>query len=104
VLSEFSVQAMIMHDGLQALMRALTETFDLIITTNEIPLLNGVALIGALKLSDSRNRNAKTILITANKNIASIRKRASDADYIIKDAKLPKNLADAARQAFSGMK
>ena len=105
VLSEFSVQAVVMHDGLQALMRALSESFDLIITTNEIPLLNGIALIGALKLSDSKSRNAKTVLITSNKSIATSRKRATDADYtIIKDAKLPKNLAEAARQTFSGTK
>ena len=102
ILSGLPVQAVVMNDGLFALMRALTEPFDLIITTNEIPVLSGIALIGALKLSDSKSRNTKTILITSNKNLAAIRNRATDADYtVIKDAKLAQNLADAARKALS---
>jgi chemotaxis protein histidine kinase CheA len=101
-LSELPVHAVVMNDGLQALTRALTEHFDLIITSNEIPRLNGVALIGALKLSDSKNRSIKTVLITSNKKAATIRNPFTDADYIIiKDSKLAQNLADVTMRALS---
>lgn len=101
ILSELPVQTVVMTDGIFALMRALTEPFDLIITTNEISMLNGVALIGALKLSDSKSRNTKTILITSNKSLAATRNRATDADYtVIKDAKLAQNLTDTVKQAL----
>ena len=101
-LAELPVRPVVMSDGLQALMRVLTEPFDLLITTNEIPVLNGVALIGALKLSSVKNHNIKSILITSNKKIATYLNRTTDADYIIvKDAKLAQNLVDVTRRALS---
>jgi chemotaxis protein histidine kinase CheA len=101
ILSEFPVKTVLMKDGVFALTRALTESFDLIITTNEIPVLNGVALIGALKLSDSKSRHTKTILITSNKKLATAKHRVTDADYlVIKDSKLAQSLTDAVRRAL----
>lgn len=102
ILSELPLRIAIMNDGLNALRRALTEHFDLIITTNEIPVLNGIGLIGAIKLSDTQCRNIKTILITSNKALASIQKRHIDPDYtIIKDKKMAQNLADTIKKALS---
>lgn len=101
ILSELPVKAVVMNDGIFALTRALTEPFDLIITTNEIPMLSGAALIGALRLSDSRSRNTKTILITSNKSLTTAKHRVTDADHvIIKDAKLAQNLTDAVKRAL----
>lgn len=101
-LSELPVRTVVMTDGYNALMRVLTEPFDLLVTTNEVPLLNGVALIGALKLSDSNNRNIKTILITSNINITTHLNRGADTDYvIIKDARLSINLGRIAKLALS---
>lgn len=101
-LAELPVRAVMMDDGLVALRRILTEPFDLLITTNEIPVLNGIALIGALKLSASKNRNVKTILVTSNKKITSYTNRSTDADYIIvKDAKLAQNIIDVTTRALS---
>lgn len=96
------VRPVVITDGYIALIRALTEPFDLLITTNEIPMLNGIALIGALKLSTSNNRKVKTILITANQDITAKKSRASDTDYIIvKNASLMQNLAAAVKRALS---
>lgn len=104
-LSELPVHITVVHDGLQALTRALTEPFDLVITTNEIPRLNGVALVGALRLSDAKKHHIKTILLTSNKEIASARKRSIDADYtILKDGKLMQNLSDAVKNALAIVK
>lgn len=102
ILSTLPVQAVVMSDGVFALRRALTESFDLIITSNEIPVLSGAALIGAIKLSNSGSRNTRAILITSNKTLAAARHRATDADYIIiKDAKLAQNLVEVVRRALS---
>lgn len=101
-LAELPLRSVVMADGYTALMRVLTEPFDLLITTNEIPVLNGIAIIGALKLSASKNRNIKTILVTANRGIANKKSRVTDADYVIvKDAQLAQNLADITKNALS---
>lgn len=101
-LAELPLRPVVVGDGYIALMRVLTEPFDLLITTNEIPVLNGIALIGALKLSASKNRNIKTILITSNNNLAKSRNRATDADYtVIKDAELAQNLSGVTRLALA---
>jgi HPt (histidine-containing phosphotransfer) domain-containing protein len=101
-LAELPVQLVIMNDGLVALRRVLTEPFDLLITTNEIPVLSGTALIGALKLSATRNHGIKTILVTSNRKIAGYVNRSTDSDHIIvKDAGLAQNLVDAAKRALS---
>lgn len=101
-LAELPVRPVVMTDGLQALTRVLTEPFDLLITTNEIPVLSGVALIGALKLSSANNRSIKTILITSNNKIVSHLNRATDANYIIvKDARLAQNMDEIVRRALS---
>lgn len=101
-LKEFPVRTVAMPDGHAALLRALTEPFELLITTNEIPVLNGRALIGALKLSLSNNRNVKTILVTSNDELAARKNRVIDADFIVvKNASLAKNLANAVKRALS---
>lgn len=101
-LAELPLRSVVMADGYTALMRVLTEPFDLLITTNEIPVLNGIAIIGALKLSASKNRNIKTILVTSNKKIAAHANRSTDSDYIIvKDAQLAQSLVNITRRALS---
>lgn len=100
-LAKLPVQLVIMDDSLVGLRRVLTEPFDLLITTNEIPVLSGMALIGALKLSTTRNHGIKTILVTSNKKMANYVNRSTDADYVIvKDAQLAQNLVKTAQQAL----
>ncbi|WP_338845520.1 Hpt domain-containing protein [Massilia sp. W12] len=52
-------------DGYQALGRALSERFDLLLTAQEVRMLNGGALIAALKLNHML-RLPKLVLMTAN--------------------------------------
>lgn len=102
ILAEFPLKTAVMHDGPNALTRALTEPFDLLITSNEIPILSGIAIIGALKLSSSRNRNIKTILVTSNQNMSVKNSRVTDTDFIVfKDEKLAQNLVEATQRALS---
>lgn len=99
VLSELPVKVVVMNDGPNALIRALTEPFDLIITNHELPVLNGRALIAAVKLADATRRKPKTILITSNKKLASARNRTADPDCtLFKDANLAQHLVDAVKR------
>lgn len=101
-MADLPVRPIVMTDGLAALGRVLTEPFDLIITTNEIAVLKGVALVGALKLSGAKYSNVKTIMVTSNRDIGTRKRRIEDADYIIiKDANLLQNVMKATRHALS---
>ena len=102
VLSALPVRTVTMSDGPGALMRVLTEPFDLLITSDELPILGGSALIGALKLSNSKNRSINTILITTQKKQAVNRQRVTDPDYIVvKDAALVNALSEITRLALA---
>lgn len=82
-LTGLPVHTVTMENGYDALLRAMNEPFDILITSLEVPVLNGRALIGALRLSSSPNRNISTILLTSNTELEKQKKRASDANYVI---------------------
>lgn len=85
------------HDGYEALGRLLTESFDLVVSDYEIPLLNGQALFGCLRLSASTNKNIRTILLTSKKIDKT--SRFTDPDFVIrKDKSFSDNLAATIRQ------
>lgn len=89
-------QLTIVDDGYLALGWVLREKFDYLIASNEISGLNGTALIAALRLSDSENKNMPVVLLTS-KNI-SFTKRLMDPDYIVvRDANFVQNLSNARR-------
>lgn len=52
--------------GLAALERLLGEKFDLVVASRELPDLNAVALLAALRDSGGRNRDTPAILISSN--------------------------------------
>jgi hypothetical protein len=100
-LADLPIKSVVISDSLHALTRVLTEPFDLLITSNETPILSGMALIGAIKLSRGKNAKLKSILITSNQSVANHIKRETDADFIIvKNAQLGKNLFDASKLAL----
>ncbi len=85
------------YDGYEALGRLLTESFDLLISDFEVPLLNGQALFGSLRLSNSKNKNIKTMLLTSKAD--GKYSRSTDPDYIIhKDKNFTENLSKAIRE------
>lgn len=103
VLSGLPVKPVVMEDGPNALIRALTEPFDMIIANHELPVLNGAALIAAIRLSGAPGSKTRTVLISSNLKPTSARNRFTDADYtIIKDADLPQNLLAAVKQILAG--
>ena len=63
----------------------MLEYFDLLITSTEVAMLNGRALIAALNLSQTGRQKTRSILLTSQKDLHC--KRSTDPDCIIhKDA------------------
>ncbi|MBU1689979.1 MAG: Hpt domain-containing protein [Gammaproteobacteria bacterium] len=95
-LKELPVRVVVEDNGYAALLRVLQEPFDILVTSLEVPTLNGKALIGALRLSASPNRDIKTILLTSNAELGKQKMRATDANYVVvKNPEAMANLHDA---------
>lgn len=73
------------NDGIEALQRLLHEKFDLLISSKELPELNGIALIAATRLSGKVNRSIKAALLTSDQKLNV--PEYSDIDLIIKKDK-----------------
>lgn len=90
-LADLPVQLSLMDNGLAALERLLHKRFDFLITGKALETLNGVALISALRASESINKNIKIIMLTATSK--SDLAAGGRPDYLIhRDADLPENL------------
>ncbi len=89
-LSAYPMQNRTCSNGYDALKLLLLEHFDLVITHNEARMLNGTALIAALRLSNANS--VHSILLTSSPVKASC--PGLNPDYIInKDRDLVKNLS-----------
>jgi CheY-like chemotaxis protein/HPt (histidine-containing phosphotransfer) domain-containing protein len=69
IASDLNIQLAFVDNGLIALERLVHEQFDAMITTRENTDLNGLALIGALRLNKRKNALIKAILTTSNAKI-----------------------------------
>ena len=69
-LTELPVKLTVVNDGYQALERLLQEKFDFVITSKELPVLNGVALLSALRASETGNAQIKAVLVTSKDKVA----------------------------------
>lgn len=65
-LADRSIQFTVVSNGLDALSRLVHEQFDLAIIGRELKDLNGIAVIAALRTSQSKNRDLPVILVTSN--------------------------------------
>lgn len=87
VLQPLSVRLVSQDRGLPALELLLHQPFDLLIAARELPDLNALALVAALRESGSRNKDIPVILISSSSvpvpaylNISATIKR--DADFV----------------------
>ena len=69
------------YNGYDGLGRLLNESFDLLITDYETPALNGLALIGSLRLSSHKNKNITTVLLTSKEE--NKLGRTTDPDFVV---------------------
>lgn len=53
-------------DGIEALKHLLTITFDIIITSDQLPNINGMSLVNAIRVMQNPNKKTKTIVVTSN--------------------------------------
>lgn len=65
ILRNEGFQIKVVGDGLAALEHLMMQNYDTVITAMELPVLNGDALISALRISNGKNKNIKTILVTS---------------------------------------
>lgn len=97
-LADLPIQIVQLDDGLQALTRLLSEPFDLLITSQEVKTLNGMALISAIRLANRPGRAIKTILLTSQSGTIPA---AIQPDHVVmKDKHLDRNLAAAVKHAL----
>lgn len=83
-------------NGYEALGMLLKEPYDILITNMEVSELQGPSVIGALRMSNNRNKDIPTILLTAGK--VTNYGKSIGPDYVIKkDADLIENLNLAVR-------
>ena len=102
-LSDLPVQLTVEEDGLLALQRMLQQRFAFVISAYETRTLNGVAVIRAIRASESINKNIKTILITSRQDLRD--GHHSELDYVLnRNAELGDNLNHAVRNILSELK
>jgi len=100
-LKDLGFRTVSMDDGYLALMRALTQPFDILVTSSELKMLNGEALIAALRLSNSVNKHIRAIMLTSNKALLHAKKRDIDPDAVIwRDANIATNLSEKVTALF----
>lgn len=68
-LSDLPMRFTVESDGIRALERLVTERWDVLITSMEVPLLNGPTIIAVCRLSAGLNEKLKTVLVTSKSNL-----------------------------------
>lgn len=66
IFTDKSIQLVIMEKGLATLERMLHEPFDLLVISRELPDLNAIAVVAALRESRCRNSDIPVILVSSN--------------------------------------
>jgi chemotaxis protein histidine kinase CheA len=89
-------------DGYEALGRLLSEPFDILITSMQIPRLGGLALVGALRMSSGRNSQIKSVILTTESGIDC--KRDTDPDHVVeKNNKMLEQLEQVAKDIIKSL-
>jgi len=101
-LNGLPVKLTVVNNGYEALERLLQEKFDFIITGKELPVLNGVALLSALRASETRNAKIKAVLVTSIEKVSL--PFPGVADQIVKrDRNMPAALKEAVGKILSSI-
>lgn len=66
VLASLGVRIVVQERGMAALEQMLHEPFDLVVAARELPDLNTVAIVAALRESNGRNKHVPVILVSSN--------------------------------------
>jgi chemotaxis protein histidine kinase CheA len=96
VLAPLGVRIVVQDRGLAALEQMLHEPFDLLVAARELPDLNTVAIVAALRESNSRNKNVPVILVSSNST--PISEYLAINAVLARDAQFIPNLAKIASE------
>jgi len=103
ILSDNNTAISIASDGYEALGRLLSTKYDFIITNHEISMLNGIALIAAIRISNTKNKDIQAVLMTSNETLTL--NRHTDPDYIlVKNNKLAENISTVVDEIIEYLK
>ncbi len=101
-LASLPIQLTIEEDGLLALQRLLSKRFACVISANETKILNGVAVISAIRASESRNKHIKTILLTSREDLRD--GKHLQLDYVVnRNSSLSDQLVHAVKDILAGL-
>lgn len=94
IMKRYPVQVTVMENGYQALEHLLQQKYHLLITGLEVKMLNGLALVAAVRMSARGNQDMQAILLSSSKQPPF--KRNVDPNYIVpRDSKFAENLGSA---------
>lgn len=96
VLKGLPVEFSVVESAYSALELLLHSRFDLVITGYETPMLNGAALIAAMRLSGGNNALTPSILITSNPDLA-IPPSVGPSTILCRDGRIAANLLETVR-------
>ena len=97
-LSNLPIKFTLMTDGYNALDVLLNNRFDLLVTSMELKRLNGVALIGAIKLANGVSKDIKTIMVTSKPDQVKQGQDICPDKLIVKGSDLADELLDSTKQ------
>lgn len=94
IMKRYPVQVTIMDNGYHALENLLQQNYHLLITGLEVKMLNGLALVAAVRMSARGNQDMQAILLTSSKQPPF--KRNVDPNAIVpRDSNFAENLGRA---------
>ena len=103
ILSGFPLHVTVLDNGVHALERLLHEHYHILITGYEVKMLNGLALVAAVRLSNRQNQNIKAILLSSQKQ--RLFRRDTDPDFMIpRDARFPENVSTAIQTCLTQLR
>ncbi|MCB9062127.1 MAG: response regulator [Halobacteriovoraceae bacterium] len=93
VANDLNLSYSVVKDGLQALNKLYSDSFDILVTNNILRKLDGPSLITALKVSNSLNSQIKTILVSSIEDFAKDSSLETRADFfVVQDENFQQNL------------
>lgn len=103
IMKGYPTHVTIMDNGYQALETLLQQKYDLLISSLEVKLLNGLALITAVRMSARVNHDIQSILLTSSKQPPF--KRNIDPDVIVpRDSNFAGNLGQAIEKCIAALR
>ena len=103
IMKRYPVHVTVMDNGYQALEHLLQQKYDLLITGLEVKMLNGLALVAALRMSARVNQDMQAILLSSSKQPPF--KRNVDPNCIVpRDSKFAENLGSAIENCIAAIR